>query len=774
MKKRIFSLFMSMIILMSCYSLGFGALSVNAREVGIGTGAESFNPVDFYPAKEVMIGNDVNTTLNVEIINKEYKVRINSITAYIPYYAEGGFAYLDVAYTPGTVVGGTQAFAVTGSLAEDVNSIVRYTIEYDILDADNKNVWKNLTGYAYAFISSKDSETGPVGTYHEYPGQLSDGCYFEVLETLNTTYVQQFELQLLYKIRTQSGLVWNYHDPRTRGVNVISGNAPSTLVMMPDNLDAQRQGQMDWPKCDAVYRSASADWLRMSEPESGYYNFTISFNSWNDEWEDQSNITETTEMYYIRNIDKVNAYNVANNIIKTKNTFNSGYFLQKGLYTEESWNRLVEALDIAYQVALSVPNANFGYKVACINAQNADNAVENAFASLEKAEHDFYTYADAVIVEPTCTKDGSEFLTCICGEEKLVINPAKGHVQGDWELVKEATCTEEGYYELRCTVCNEVINTRVLSKIAHNYEKTVTAPTCTKNGYTTNTCSVCGDSYISEYVDPTGHSYETYVVEPTCTKKGGTTHICSVCSSSYTDNYTAPTGHTAGESVEENRVEPTCTANGSFDTVVHCATCNVIISRETTVLEAYGHTPGDWVVTKEVEGDIPGEKSIFCETCGEVLETKEIPAVSAYFVKAEGSTTVIDTEHGFIYGLSEDINDLEGYVEYAGGVVEYQFVNEFFGTGTVVNFVVNDEIAESYRVIIFGDVYSDGVIDSFDVAVVSAYVNGDIEIEEGSEFYFAADVYADGVIDSFDLAVLMAYVNGDSEILQTSEIIFDK
>ncbi len=151
-----------------------------------------------------------------------------------------------------------------------------------------------------------------------------------------------------------------------------------------------------------------------------------------------------------------------------------------------------------------------------------------------------------------------------------------------------------------------------------------------------------------------------------------------------------------------------------------------------------------------------------------IIIEPEIP--EAYFKAVEGTETVVDKERGIIYGLPDDgLNNLEGYVEYAGGEIEYESDNGSFGTGTVVNFIVNGEVFESYTVVIFGDVYSDGTIDSFDVSVVAAYINGDTEIDNSSPLYLAADVYADGVIDTFDLAVLMTYVNGDCEISQTPE-----
>ena len=112
------------------------------------------------------------------------------------------------------------------------------------------------------------------------------------------------------------------------------------------------------------------------------------------------------------------------------------------------------------------------------------------------------------------------------------------------------------------------------------------------------------------------------------------------------------------------------------------------------------------------------------------------------------------------------------YIEYEGGVVEYEYLGEYFGTGTVVNFVVDGEVYESYTVVIFGDLNGDGVVDTYDYAVLSAIINGDIEVEDGSALYLAADIFVDTAVDSFDLSVISAYVNGDAEITQTPEIEF--
>ncbi len=144
----------------------------------------------------------------------------------------------------------------------------------------------------------------------------------------------------------------------------------------------------------------------------------------------------------------------------------------------------------------------------------------------------------------------------------------------------------------------------------------------------------------------------------------------------------------------------------------------------------------------------------------------------ASFEANEQTDAVVDKEIGIIYGLSDEgLEDIEDYVVYEGGIVEYEYLDEYFGTGTVVNFVVDGEVYESYTVIIFGDLNGDSVIDAYDYAVLSAIANGDIEAEEGSALYLAADLFVDGAVDGYDLSVISSYVNGDTEISQTPDIV---
>lgn len=726
MLKKVLSLAVSFALMLSCINFSF---NVSAKDVAIGGGAESFNPVMFYQTESNFVGETINTTFTVKVTDKNYKIKINSISAFLPYYTEGTFSNLNVDAEKGTMVDDTASFLVTGTIAEKTNTTVRYTVEYDILDKSGNTLWKNLTGYGYGHVSASEAKTGALGTYHDYPGQLSDGCYFEILETLNTTYVQVSELILLYKIRTQVGWPWNYKDARTRGVNVISGNAPSTLKTMPDNQNTSLQGQMDWPEANGTYRSANGTWLSMTRPPSGYYNFTISFNSWNNDWEDQSNITETTEMYYLSDAVRTAAKDMAEKILGVNSQLSSGYYVQKGKYTAKSWDNLLSALDMAYQVAYSVPDANYGFKIACQNALTVVSDLESAFNKLVQAEHDFSTYKDTVIMMPTCVDTGFQQFTCICGLEKTVSLPATGHTQGDWNLVREATCIEEGYEEIRCTVCDEVIQSRTLDVAAHSYESVVTEPTCTEQGYTTNICTVCGDSYTSNYVDADGHTYELTEIAPTCTEKGYTLFICHVCSDSYIDNYTDIVPH----DYEKEVVEPTETEEGYI--IYTCIGC--------------GHTYKDDFVppllkTVPVWGTVKtfktnSEDSETTETKIELIRTGEEKASYTLFVAGTGVQ-----EYSF-ESVSEG-NYILRVSKKNHATREYEI--------TVVSDSVNCELV----IHLSGDLNGDGRVNTIDTARANAHARGTVSLQ-GYESV-CSDINGDGKINTLDVARINMHVRG--------------
>ena len=85
------------------------------------------------------------------------------------------------------------------------------------------------------------------------------------------------------------------------------------------------------------------------------------------------------------------------------------------------------------------------------------------------------------------------------------------------------------------------------------------------------------------------------VTDPTCTEEGYTTYHCDICNENIKGNTLSSLGHTSHEPVVENRIEATCTENGSYDSVVYCSVCDVELSRETITIDATGHTAGNAV-----------------------------------------------------------------------------------------------------------------------------------------------------------------------------------
>ena len=137
----------------------------------------------------------------------------------------------------------------------------------------------------------------------------------------------------------------------------------------------------------------------------------------------------------------------------------------------------------------------------------------------------------------------------------------------------------DNYFTLECLGEEISVPVAIVSEEPiheHNYEAVVTAPTCTAQGYTTYTCE-CGDSYVDDYVDALSH--------------------------------------TPAEAVEENRVEATCTAEGSYDEVVKCSVCGTEISREKKTIEKLAHDYKAVVTAPTCTAQ--GYSTYTCENCGD-------------------------------------------------------------------------------------------------------------------------------------------------------------
>ena len=76
----------------------------------------------------------------------------------------------------------------------------------------------------------------------------------------------------------------------------------------------------------------------------------------------------------------------------------------------------------------------------------------------------------------------------------------------------------------------------------------------------------------------------------------------------------------------ENYVAASCDRDGSYVEVIKCDVCGEEISRKTIPVGAYGHSWGEWKVTKEPTASEDGERTRTCENNPSHTETEVIPA----------------------------------------------------------------------------------------------------------------------------------------------------
>ncbi|MBQ1506140.1 MAG: hypothetical protein IIZ48_05160 [Erysipelotrichales bacterium] len=160
--------------------------------------------------------------------------------------------------------------------------------------------------------------------------------------------------------------------------------------------------------------------------------------------------------------------------------------------------------------------------------------------------------------------------------------------------------------------------------------------TCTENGRYIMNCRQC-DHVDSVIIYAKGHTpsaaSEENRIEPTCTEDGSydAVVICDVCGEELSrEKITlAALGHTHGDTVEENRQEATCVRDGSYDLTVYCTVCGEVVERTTVVIPARGyHTASSAVEERRRAPTCTTNGSydtvVYCSVCGEEISRRTV------------------------------------------------------------------------------------------------------------------------------------------------------
>ena len=149
---------------------------------------------------------------------------------------------------------------------------------------------------------------------------------------------------------------------------------------------------------------------------------------------------------------------------------------------------------------------------------------------LDEHEHEYTTTVETA---PTCTRGGSQILTCsICGYYYIDILEALGHTEGKWTLLRAPTCTVDGIRTLNCAVCKDEIDRVYIDAFGHTEGEWETiSGSCIEGGIRVKYCIVCEGETQRESIPATGHMWGEWIVESEASvlTAGITARTCSIC-----------------------------------------------------------------------------------------------------------------------------------------------------------------------------------------------------------------------------------------------------
>ncbi len=157
--------------------------------------------------------------------------------------------------------------------------------------------------------------------------------------------------------------------------------------------------------------------------------------------------------------------------------------------------------------------------------------------------------------------------------------------------------------------------------------------------------------------------------------------------------------------------------------------------------------------------------------------------IEVKLVAAPGSSTIIDRENGYIYGLEELLTAKildDNFLDYEGDgklvIKPAPTGSNRYGTGAVVELYNNADgsLVETFTIIVFGDLNGDSVVNGLDVSIADdeAFWITEWSVEGSDEYeaylVFAANLDKNAVIDNIDVSIIKHHTLGVAEIDQTT------
>lgn len=407
MKKKLLSLLLVVVVMMTSVSIGFGSVVANAGAAG--GGIEAINAFELTSGDAT--GTSFSTSITIKSKNSGYQIKVNSISAVIR-FAQNDTDLLNtvnVAYSAGTIVGTSgQSFTVSGTITAGLAGLIRYEVNYDLLDSNGNVKYAGMTGYGYGAVSANGQQTGALGTNSAEPPRPGDRYYFGHFNAINSLYVQTPSIVLTSNQETSKNAI-SGAGSQDKSFS-IEGTAPNTITLRTLHWDyVEMYGTGD----------VTTTWFEMNSMPNGYFNFKLKYDG---------NDYHNVEMYYRADTQRDAAKNILNQYL--------GEGREKSYYTADSWNNYLNILEYTALCAMAIPGPNYAFRVACnnVDAAAAGTLMAEAKTGLTPVAAD-YTALNNAYNAFTAVKDNTVTVRTYDGGTSLGSETIRLYVQSSTDAV---------------------------------------------------------------------------------------------------------------------------------------------------------------------------------------------------------------------------------------------------------------------------------------------------------------------------------------------------